>query len=70
MPTHIQVDTYNKNILQCIDSEARIYLAADRLKEADDVGMIQPDSVLNYVAQHTPPGFAHHMLEIKTNAIF
>ena len=49
-PTHIQVDTYNKNILQHIDGEARIYLAADGLKEVDDVGMIQLDSILNYVA--------------------
>jgi len=32
--------------------------------------MIQPDDVLNYIAQHTPPGFTHHTLEIKTNAIF
>ena len=69
-PTHIQVDTYNKNILQRIDGKARIYLAADVLKEADDVGIIQPDSILDYVARHTPPGFAHHMLEIKTNAVF
>ena len=69
-PTHIQVDSYNKNILQRIDGETRLYLAADVLKEAEDVGMIQPDSVLDYFARHTPPGFAHHTLEIKTNAIF
>ena len=69
-PTHIQVDAYNKNILQRIEGETRTYLSADTLKEAEDVGLAQPDSVLDYVAQHTPPGFPHHTLEIKTNAIF
>ena len=69
-PTHIQVDAYNKNILQRIEGETRTYLSADTLKEAKDVGLAQPDSVLDYVAQHTPPGFPHHTLEIKTNAIF
>lgn len=69
-PTHIQVDAYNKNILRRVQGETRTYLSADTLKEADDVGLEQPDSVLDYVAQHTPPGFPHHSLEIKTNAIF
>ena len=69
-PTHIQVDAYNKNILQCVQGESRTYLSADTLKEAEDVGLEQPDSILDYVSQHTPPGFPHHTLEIKTNAIF
>ena len=69
-PTHIQVDAYNKNILQRIHGDTRTYLSADTLKEADDVGLEQPDAILDYVARHTPPGFPHHTLEIKTNAVF
>ena len=69
-PTHVQVDAYNKNVLQHIVGEPKIYLAADTMKEAEDVGLIQPESVLDYVARHTPSGFPHHTLEIKTNAIF
>ena len=48
--THVQVDAYNKNVLQRIDGEPKIYLAADTMKEAKDVGLVQPDSVLDYVA--------------------
>ena len=69
-PTHILVDGYNNNILQCIEGDSRTYLSADTLKEADDVGLEQPEGILNYVTQHTPPGFPHHMLKIKMNAIF
>jgi len=69
-PTHIQVDSYNNNILQCIEGESRTYLSADTLKEAADVGLEQSDGILDYIAQHTPPGFPHHTLKIKTNAIF
>ena len=69
-PTHVQVDAYNKSILQRIDGEPRIYLAADMIKEAEDVGLVHPESVLDYVARRTPSGFPHHTLEIKTNAIF
>ena len=69
-PTHIQVDSYNNNILQHIEGESRTYLSTDTLKDAEDVGLEQPDGILDYVAQHTPSGFPHHTLKIKTNAIF
>ena len=69
-PTHLQVDGYNNNILQRIEGESRTYLSADTLKEAEDVGFEQPEGILDYVSQHTPPGFPHHTLKIKTNAIF
>lgn len=70
-PTNQQVDTYNGDILARVDGIARMYLAADSLKEADEAEVeITADSMLDYVARHLPPGFPHHNLTIKTNAVF
>jgi hypothetical protein len=46
------------------------HLAADSLKEVEEAGLTSPDSILNYVAKHTPPGMPPHSLTIKTNSIF
>jgi hypothetical protein len=69
-PTNQQVDSFNKTILNAIPGTAKTYLAADSLKEVDEAGLTPPDSVLDYVAKHTPPGMPPHSLTIKTNAVF
>jgi hypothetical protein len=69
-PTNQQVDTFNKTILKDIPGTSRTYLAADSLKEVEDVGLTPPDSVLDYVAKHTPPGMPPHSLTVKTNSVF
>jgi hypothetical protein len=69
-PTNVQVDTFNKIILGRLQGTSRTYLAADSLKEVDEAGLTPPDSVLDYVAKHTPPGMPPHSLTIKTNAVF
>jgi hypothetical protein len=68
-PTHRQVNTYNDIIIASISGESRTYLAADSLKEVDDVGLIPPDSVLDYIARHTPDGFPHHALTLKIDVV-
>lgn len=69
-PTNMQVDQYNDIILKSVDGVERVYHGADTLKEVDDVGLVPPDSVLDYVSRHPPPGFPHHKLTIKTGAVF
>lgn len=69
-PTNAQVNMYNNSIVSRIDGIQRSYLAADSLQEAEEVGLLPPQSVLNYVAAHTPPGLPQHMLNIKVNAIY
>ena len=69
-PTNMQVNMYNESIVCRIDGVHRTYLAADSLQEADEVGLIPPQHVLDYVAAHTPPGLPHHTLNIKVNAVY
>ncbi|KAF7344341.1 ATP-dependent DNA helicase [Mycena sanguinolenta] len=69
-PTNEQVDFYNDTILRSIQGTSRTYLAADSLKEVDEQGLTAPDSILDYVAQHAPPGLPPHSLTIKTNTVF
>ena len=54
-PMHCQVDTYDNTLLNQIHSSQRTYMASDSLKEVTAVGMIYPDSVLDYAAKQTPP---------------
>ena len=48
------------------------YLSADKLKEAESVGlaMSERNSILDMAVQCPPPGFPAHQLIVKTNAIF
>jgi hypothetical protein len=69
-PTNQQVDSYNDAMLRRVDGSGRIYLAADSLEEVEDLGLDAPDSILDYVAKHTPPGLPPHSLTIKANAVF
>jgi hypothetical protein len=69
-PTNLQVDSYNDTMLRNVEGAARMYLAADSLKEVDDMGLTAPDSILDYAAKHTPPGLPPHSLTIKVNAVF
>jgi hypothetical protein len=69
-PTNKQIDAFNHTILNAIPGTAKTYLAADSLKEVEEAGLTPPDSVLDYVAKHTPPGMPPHSLTIKTNAVF
>jgi hypothetical protein len=63
-PTNQQVDHYNDVILQCVHCNQHVYLAADTLKEANNTGLISPDSALDYAAHQTPPGLLSHTLTV------
>jgi|SRR3984957_11722431 len=69
-PTNRQVNHYNKAILDRLPGESRTYLAADSLKEASEVGLVPPNSVLDHVARQTPPGLPDHTLKIKVSVLF
>jgi hypothetical protein len=69
-PTNYQVDSYNETMLKKVYGAARIYLAADTLKEVEDSSLTAPDSILDDVGKHTPPGLPPHSLTIKPNAVF
>jgi hypothetical protein len=69
-PTNKQVDDFNRTILGRLPGNSRTYLAADSLKEVEEAGLTSPDSVLDYVARHTPPGMPPHSLTIKTHTVF
>lgn len=69
-PTNLQVDQYNSIILGQLSGIQRCYHAADSLKEVQEAGLIPPDSILDYVANHPPPGFPSYQLHIKTGTVF
>jgi hypothetical protein len=56
-------------MLQSVDGAASGYLAADSLKEMDELSLTAVDSILDYFAKHTPPGLPHS-LTIKVNGVF
>jgi len=64
------VNRYNDTIVSRINGIQHSYLAADSLQEAEEVGLLPPQNILNYVAAHTPPGLPQHTLNIKINAIY
>ena len=69
-PTNIQVDFYNDTLLKRIDGVECTYHAADSLKEVDEAGLVTPDSALDYVAKHPPPGFPHSNLIAKMGCVY
>ncbi|KAG8992239.1 hypothetical protein FRB93_002468 [Tulasnella sp. JGI-2019a] len=72
-PTNAQVDNYNSIILDRIGGGAKAYLAADSIKEADDIVGLPPgsdSSILDYTARRTPPGLSSHSLTIKVGGIY
>lgn len=72
-PTNDQVDAYNSLILQLMDGESRIYMAADSIKEGDGVEGLPPEAfsaVLDYVARRPPPGIPAHNLTVKMGAVY
>lgn len=68
-PTNAQVGDYNTTIKNRIDGMDRTYLAADSLKEADEVGLEPSQAMLNFAAHHTPPGLPDAHLALRTNTI-
>ena len=69
-PTNRQISHYNELVLDRLMGNEKTFYAADTLKEADECGLISPDSTLDYVARQTPPGLPDHELKIKTNAVY
>jgi len=55
-PTNAQVNRYNNTIVSRIDGIQQSYLAVDSLQEAEEVGLMPPQNILDYIAAHTPPG--------------
>ena len=69
-PTNQQVDHYNDVILQRVYGTQHAYLAADSLKEANNAGLISPDSALDNATRQTPPGLPSHTLTVKVNGVY
>ena len=56
-PTNAQVNFYNDTLLECVEGIPCIYHAADSLKDIKETRLTPPECVLDYVAQHSSPGF-------------
>lgn len=69
-PTNEQIDSYNSTILRSIHGNKRVYTAADSLKEAEDAGLLPPESVLDYVAAHNPAGLPPHSLSVHVGGVY
>lgn len=68
--TDSQIDSYNTRILQRLRGDTRTCFAADSLVEAEDAGLLPSQSILDYVAQRTPPGLPPHSLRIHVGGIY
>ena len=71
-PLNRQIDQFNDLVMQRVAGNICEYFSADKLKEADSVGlaMSECNSIIDTAAHCTPPGFPPHRLIVKTNAIF
>lgn len=69
-PTNKQVDAYNDAILNRIEGDERVCVAADTLKEVDEAGLTPTTSALDYVMRNTPPGLPMHRLRVKIGGVY
>ena len=71
-PLNQQIDIYNQKVMLRVSGNVREYLSADKLKEAESVGLAtsERNSILDTAVRCPPPGFPAHQLIVKTNAIF
>lgn len=71
-PTNVQIDAFNADILNRVDGISKQYIAADSLKELEelDCEMTEPQAVLDWVAQRAFPGLPPHTLTIKVNGVY
>lgn len=69
-PTNAQVNYYNDTLLECVEGIPCIYHAADSLKDIEETRLTPPESVLDYDAQHSSPGFPCSKLLIKTGGVY
>ena len=69
-PTNQQIDDYNSAVLRRVEGIQRTYLAADSIKEIENVDLPCPRSLLDYVSKQTPPGLPSYHLTVKVGAIY
>ncbi|KAG9024106.1 hypothetical protein FRB95_012070 [Tulasnella sp. JGI-2019a] len=73
-PTNAQIDDYNSIILDRLPGHSKTFLAADTLKEVEDVEEGLPEdagcTLLDYVARRTPPGIPAHSLNVKVGGVY
>src|SRR6266550_4982947 len=69
-PTNAQVNMYNTEILRRCDGREQTYFASDSLEEAENAGIPPCDSILDYVACHTPDGMPAYSLTIKQGCVY
>ena len=69
-PTNRQVDFYNMELLRRLESQSKVYLSADHIKEASDNGIVAPNGYIDYHREHTPPGLPPHKLHVKINGVY
>ena len=82
VPTNVQVDVYNKAVLELLPSTSRQYNVADSLEEHDEVmGTMNPDSdinsplpspnaVLNFMRYRCPNGMPNYSLMVKIGGVY
>lgn len=68
--TNQQINNYNLSILSCINGPEHTYLAADSIKEMENVDIPCPTSLLDYISRQTPPGMPTHMLTVKIGGVY
>lgn len=74
-PTNQQVNDYNSIILDRLEGDVRTFLAADTVKEMDEVEDLGPEAsraaaILDYAARRTPWGLPAHSLTVKVGGIY
>jgi ATP-dependent DNA helicase PIF1 len=75
--TNAQADGYNDRVLKSMpDAPSRTYYASDSIKHVNHDGeeaasfALDPTSLLDYVAKHTPPGCPPHALQVKVGGVY
>lgn len=69
-PTHRQVDSYNRLLLDRVTGNKRRYLAADTLEGAADIPVEVLDNVLDYATRCNFPDLPAHSLRVKENGVY
>ncbi len=71
-PLNNQINSYNQQVMEWVTGNIWEYLSADRLKEADSVGLAisEWNTIIDTATWFPPLGFPAHQLIVKTNAVF
>ena len=67
--TNAQITDYNNRMLAQLPGTDKTYLAADFIKESEDLSTVPPTALLDYLSLHPPPSLPPPTLTLKSGTV-